>query len=197
MVFLLATWRQKAFKFAARLRRIVFVFLGFLNPGSKCHNYLLGAHVDNTGCCPAEHLFSPLLFLFRLYHLTPSTMAPPLLQPFVRDDSHYPQEGFLRINSKLLFLVYKSLQDLALSSHQTNLSIPWHIKLVSSTWNALLSDLCTSDSFSSFIPHFKFCSSGLPCSSNIKQLFDHFSLSPHLIITTLVMVWFVWHIVCA
>lgn len=117
--------------------------------------------------------------------------------PLWERTSHYPQEGFLRIKSRLLFLVYKSLQDLALSSRQANLSVPWHIKLVSSTWNALLSDLCTSDSFSSFISHFKFRSSGLPCSSNIKQLFDHFSPHLHLIITTLVMVWFVWHIVCA
>lgn len=159
----------------------------------------LGAHVDNTGCCPAEHLPPP---------------PPPTSVPFqtLLSDSFkgttsaaafcerwllITLEGFLRINSKLLFLVYKSLQDLALSSHQTNLSIPWHIKLVSSTWNALLSDLCTSDSFSSFVSHFKFCSSGLPCISNIKQLFDRFSLSPHLIIATLVMIWFVWHIVCA
>lgn len=58
-----------------------------------------------------------------LYLVTPSFKHPHLCCTLLWEiPSHCPQKGFLRIKSKLLFLVYKFLYDLAFSSHQINLS---------------------------------------------------------------------------
>lgn len=97
-------------------------FLVSLTLGAN--NKIILAGMGNTGRCPAEHPFS---HLYSFSHTLPcysflQEWSPPLLHPSVRNTFSFPQEGFLRIQSNLLFLVYKSLHDLAFSLHQINLS---------------------------------------------------------------------------
>lgn len=130
LVFILATWLQKAFKFASRLKRIV--FSGFLKPGSKCQNYhgLLS--------------FFPPLFLFPHSTLLPlPSRIPTSAAPFC--------EKYLLITLKRASLEYHPnsfswftnpcMIWLSFHIRLTFLSVPQYTKFVSSTWNALLSDL--------------------------------------------------------
>lgn len=143
VAFILAILPQKAFTFATKLKRVVFLFLFFKL------SLTLEANAKNTFCMPLWvilvavllSLLYPTSVPFQTTVCLLAEWTPPFLRPFVRDSFPLPSRSFLRVKSRLLFLLYKSLHDLALSSHQTNLSIPRHTKLVSSTWSVLSKSL--------------------------------------------------------
>lgn len=168
LVFILATWPRRHLNLLPGLRELFFLVSLTLEANAKITLWILVVSWWAS-------VFPPL-FLFQLYHLNSFKTGPHLCCSLLWEiTSHCPQEGFLRINFKLLYLVYKSLYDPALSPHQTNLSF-CYTKLVSSTWNILLSYLCMSDSLLSFIFHCKYYYSERP-SLFIKSKADTESLS--------------------
>lgn len=136
LVFILATWLQKAFKFASRLK--IIVFSSFLKPGSKCQNY--------HGWCGEYWLLSffPPLFLFphsTLLHRSsriPTSAAPfgekYLLIALKRASLEYHPNSFSWFTNPCMIW-------LSLHIRLTFLSVPQYTKFISSTWNAFLSDL--------------------------------------------------------
>lgn len=105
----MATWPRRHLNLLPGLRELFFLVSLILEANAKITLWILvwGILVVSW----RASIFPPL-FLFQLCHLNSFKTGPHLCCSLLWEmTSHCPQEGFLRIHFKLLFLVYKSLYD--------------------------------------------------------------------------------------